>query len=803
MMRHAFCPPSPKLGVAGFVLVALLLSGCSSSEEKAQSYYEHGKELLAAKDYDRAEVEFRNAVQYNKRLLPAWRDLAQVEELTHKWGALVPVLRNVLELDPNDMATRLKLGRLLLAGGGVDDALRLVNEVKAPDDQNPDLLALKAAILLKLKDSDGAVREAQAALKLDPAHSGAMFVLAADDFAKGNLKAALGILNNDAIAKRNDIGASLFKLLILEKSQDLPESEALLKKLVDLYPKETGFKSELIRLYLFQHRNDDAEQVQRAIVAANPSDVQAHLDLIRLFTATKGPAAAEQETVSLINAGGDVFRYQLALAQLNFAQGRADDAIALLNKLISSESSTDNVQMARVNLAEAYISQKKSDAAAAVVADILKADARNISGLKLRAAMRIDGGQLEGAIADLRQALNDQPRASDLMVMLAIAYERSGSIDLADKQFADAVRVSNFNPQVTLNYTAFLQRRGNLAHAEDVLTDVAGRWPENVEVLSALAQVRLARQEWAGAEEVAQIIKRIGSNPVLGDELLGAALAGRNKNDESILALQNAYQAQPNATQPMYALVRVYLRAQKPDQAIGFLQSVLKANPSNAEAYVLLGSVQLTMKSPDEARKSFMAAVAKQPANVVGYRALADYYIAQKNYDEALKVINAGLKQQPDNFALHLALADILERSGNYDGAIAEYENLLNKDSGSMVIANNLASLLADHRTDKASLDRAMQLATMLQKSPLPQFKDTLGWVRYREGDYKAALPLLDDAATALPNPLVHYHLGMAYLSIGQPAKASEQFKLALAQAPADRGLEEQIRAALAKSGTQ
>jgi hypothetical protein len=43
----------------------------------------------------------------------------------------------------------------------------------------------------------------------------------------------------------------------------------------------------------------------------------------------------------------------------------------------------------------------------------------------------------------------------------------------------------------------------------------------------------------------------------------------------------------------------------------------------------------------------------------------------------------------------------------------------------------------------------------------------------------------------------------MVYLSTGQPAKASEQFKLALAQSPADHSLEEQIRAALAKGGTQ
>ena len=159
----------------------------------------------------------------------------------------------------------------------------------------------------------------------------------------------------------------------------------------------------------------------------------------------------------------------------------------------------------------------------ALVSDILSKDARNTSGLKLRAAIRLDRGQLDGAIADLRQALNDQPRAVDLMLMLAIAYERSGSIDLAEKEFADAMRESNFNPTVSLNYVAFLQRRGSVAHAEDVLTDLASRWPKNVEVLSALAQVRLARQEWAGAQEVAEAIKRIGTNRTAVDELLGAS----------------------------------------------------------------------------------------------------------------------------------------------------------------------------------------------------------------------------------------------------------------------------------------
>ena len=795
---------SARVRIAVLVFAAITLAGCNSPEQRAKSYYEHGMQLLAAHDDARAEIEFRNAVKYNKNLLPAWQGLAKIEEAKRNWGNLVPVLRNIVELDPADLSTRIKLGRLLLLTGGYDEALRLVNDVKDKDSHNADLFALKAAILFKLKDTAGAVREAEAALKIDPDNAGAMFVLAGDRFSKGDANGALAILNSPALAKRDDVGIDLFKLRIFEKTQDLQQAENVLHKLVDLHPKELSFKKELIKLYLFQHRDEDAEKVQRAIVAADPTNAQAQLDLVKLLGATKGPDAARQQLDALIKAGGNVFPYQIAAAKLDFAQGKFPEAVALLKSLIGSDaSSPDHVLTAKIVLAEMYLTKKQISEAEALVTEILNKDARNTHGLQLRAAIRMDRGQLEDAIADLRQALNDQPRATNLMLMLAVAYERSGSIDLAEKEFADAMRVSNFDPSVSLNYVAFLQRRGNVAHAEDVLVDLAARRPKNLQILAALAQVRLARQEWAGAQEVAEAIKRISANPTVADELLGAALAGGNKYDASLAALQDAYAAAPTAAGPIAALVKTYVRAGKSDQATAFLQSVLKANPSNAEAYVLLGSVQLASKSFDQARQSFMTAIEKQPKNAVGYRALADFYLFRNNNDEALKVTQAGLKEQPDNFALRLTQAGIFERSGNVEAAISEYEHLLEKDPGSIVVANNLASLLADYRTDKASLARAQELAAMLRQSPLPQFKDTMAWVDYRSGDYKAALPLLEAAAAALPGrALIHYHLGMNYAAVGQPEKAAEQLKMALDQSP-NRELEDKIHQALAKIGTQ
>jgi tetratricopeptide (TPR) repeat protein len=119
-----------------------------------------------------------------------------------------------------------------------------------------------------------------------------------------------------------------------------------------------------------------------------------------------------------------------------------------------------------------------------------------------------------------------------------------------------------------------------------------------------------------------------------------------------------------------------------------------------------------------------------------------------------------------------------------------------------MIISNNLASLLSDHRTDPASLERAHALAVGLRKSDIPQFKDTLGWVNYRRGEFKEALPLLEDAARSLPDAaLIRYHLGMTYLSVGDQAKATEHLQRGLELSKADAETKAKIEAALQKVG--
>ena len=108
---------------------ALLLGGCYSSEQRAQKYYDDGERLFGQHEMQKAEIQFRNALQLNRGLVPAWKALAQSEEALHHWSSLVPILRQIVTLDPSDDATRLKLARLLLMGGDSDEALHLLDAI--------------------------------------------------------------------------------------------------------------------------------------------------------------------------------------------------------------------------------------------------------------------------------------------------------------------------------------------------------------------------------------------------------------------------------------------------------------------------------------------------------------------------------------------------------------------------------------------------------------------------------------------------------------------------------------------------
>src|SRR5665213_1667004 len=85
----------------GFVL---MVAGCGGTpEQRAQSYADRGAKFLSEKNYEKAGLEFKNALQVKKDLFSAWKGLSQVEEHNKNWPGLAPILRTMVDLNPKDL----------------------------------------------------------------------------------------------------------------------------------------------------------------------------------------------------------------------------------------------------------------------------------------------------------------------------------------------------------------------------------------------------------------------------------------------------------------------------------------------------------------------------------------------------------------------------------------------------------------------------------------------------------------------------------------------------------------------------
>ena len=141
-----------------------------------------------------------------------------------------------------------------------------------------------------------------------------------------------------------------------------------------------------------------------------------------------------------------------------------------------------------------------------------------------------------------------------------------------------------------------------------------------------------------------------------------------------------------------------------------------------------------------------------------------------------------------------------LETQGDVDGAIAAYEELYKRRSDSALIANNLASLLAEHRADKPEeLERAVLIAQRFKDAGNPYMQDTYGWILHLQGKSEAAVPPLRSAAEKLTtNGVVQYHAGLVHEKLGQNDRAFDYLTRAVAIADeADYPNSDRARAAL------
>lgn len=768
--------------------LALGLAACESPEERHKAHYERGLALLEEGSVEKAIIEFRNALRIDADDAALRRAMGAAMERSGDIRAAVGQYRAAAELDDRDVESRIWLAKIFTLANDLEEARAQADAALAIAPENPDALAARAAVRLRSGDGDGAVEDARTALENDALNLAAAMVLVSERVQAGDLDAALARTETLIADHPDDITPRVAKLRLLATQGDSAAVGAELATIAETFPNELQFRRSYVQWRIQNGDLEGAEADLRAIAAEEPDDLQRQLDVLRFVYVTRGLEAARAEFDSKIAETDAAVStsLRLALADLYYQNDRHDLAEETLKALIANQGEEDASLEARNQLARIHLADGDTDAAHALVDEVLEADSENVDALALRASMAIDEYRVEEAIADLRVALASDPQNARLMLLEARAHERNGNLTLAGERLAAATRASEYAPDTAMRYAAFLTQRDQTSAAEAVLTEAARRNPSDRALLTRLAEIRLRLQDWTGADQAAAMLRALDSDDTTADQILAAALSGQGRTDDSIRILESVVSEGQGGENALASLVSTYVRAGETDKAVTLLDRVLADNPHDTRALLLRAELHLLAGDAAKAEAKLREVIAAAPDSQIGYIALTRFLIQSGRDDEALTVTDQAIEKIATSQPLRLLRAQLFETFANFEAAIADYKVLYEANPESLVYANNLASLLAEHRSDDAdSMVFAARVANRLRGYEIPHLQDTYGWIMFLNGEVDTALRSLVRAVEGLPdNALVQYHVGRAFAADGNPIQARDHLEAALAIDP-------------------
>ncbi|MBC7153942.1 MAG: tetratricopeptide repeat protein [Rhodobacteraceae bacterium] len=766
-----------------------LLSFCDTAEERADGYYKSGLELLQQGDVDRALVEFRNVFKLNGAHREARLHYAQAEQARGNTRAAMGQYLRLVEQYPDSLPGQRALAELSLEVGDWEAARRhgAAAAELAPDDtlvQAVNTMVAYRDALVGRGDPAAmraAVIKAQVLVSQDPDMMIARRIIIDDLVRNKDWGAALSAIDA-ALAEAPD-ARELYtiRLGVLSQLGETGEIRAQLEDMITRFPDDANVPTTLVRWYVSQGRIDEAQAFLKERAVNTPGAVDDIVTYIRFLAEARSRETALAELEEILNGTPPAVERLTALrAGFRFDLGDRDAAIAEMEKLIDGMTPSDERRSIMVMLAKMLNVTGNNVGARALIEEVLQEDASQPDALKMRARWLIESDRTDEAIVALRSVLGEAPNDADAMTLMAQAHERAGNRDLMADMLGRAVEASGNAPDESLRYARYLIGQGQPRAAETVLINALRLVSGNVALLGALGEVYVGEQDWPRLTQVIETLRNQGGAGAerIANGLTARQLAAQDREDELMSFLDTLAGEGSGGIGAAAAIVRTRLAQGDTEGARQYARETLEGNPDNVDAQFLMASVQAVTGDVAAATEALRGLASEFPKDQRFWLALYNIHAVQENVAAARQALTDGIAQVPDSLRLNWALAGVLEREGNVAGAIGIYEKLYAANSNNLIIANNLASLLATGRDDAESLERAHEIARRLRDRNVPAFQDTYGWIAFRRGDLDTALTALTSAAEGLPNdPSVQYHLARIHAARGQDAEALAQFR--------------------------
>ncbi|MBD0326141.1 MAG: tetratricopeptide repeat protein, partial [Pyrinomonadaceae bacterium] len=403
-MKHQECSRYVYAFISALLIATLAFSGCKNAEASKAEHLKRGEQFLKEKKFQEASIEFRNAIQIDDRLAAAHWGLAQAYEGLQRYAEAVQEIQRTIDLDPNHLDSRVRLGNYYMVGRqpNIAEAERLAKEVLAKD---PNFI-------------EGHILMATVLYAQDKAHP----------------ERALASLNRAIEIDPKRVESYLSLARFYTTINDAKKAEETLRRAVEVNPASALAHAEYGRFLVAQNRAGEAESEFKKAVEVEPTSRDARMALGSFYIVSKQLDKAEEVYKALAEMEKDKPDGRALLADFYSTINRPDDAIRVYQEIVAQ---SPDYTRGRYRLGEIMLGRGDTQGAAAQVAEVLKKNERDSQGLMLRARIRMQANDNRAAIEDLKEVLKQEPNSRGGLYYMADANYRIRQLDMARSYAAD------------------------------------------------------------------------------------------------------------------------------------------------------------------------------------------------------------------------------------------------------------------------------------------------------------------------------------------------------------------------------
>jgi tetratricopeptide (TPR) repeat protein len=556
-----------------------------------------------------------------------------------------------------------------------------------------------AEIYAKSQHIRDAVIEAQEALQIDPTNVDAHRLLARI------YVRSLGDLEAGDVQQEN-----------LTKA--IEQFQAILK----LDPRDTYSSLWLARLYRFENKHDDAEQVLRGVIKQEPDN----------------EPALEQ------------------LSQLLIDEGRSQEVIDLLTQAARDSASPDLYDL----LGEAYSQLKSYAKAEAAYRKAVEEDPDDPGHRHGLAQALMEEEKYTAALEQFQKLSQLEPGNWENPLRASQLQRHLGQFDDAASSLARARQLAPGNLEVLYNEALLDQDQGRFDDAVKILTDaIAGMKNEpgtNGNALSILY------------------------------ELLGHVYRDQGNYQAALDAFQEMAKANPDSAKHAQMLaIDIYRESHDLDRAIAEAKKALSQDPKSEEATVTLALLYGEKSETSEGMQLLEGLLKGTDADQEIYLDIAQVQVRGKKFNEAEQAAFKAEQLAQDPQAREGAwfmLGSIYERQKKYDQAEQQFRKVLDVNPNNAPVLNYFGYMLADRGIRIEEATSMIQHA--LKEDPSNgAYLDSLGWAYYKQNKFTEAEQYLRKAVEREGrDPTILSHLADVYLKLGQNERAADLLERSLAE---------------------